>query len=345
MFYIKRNYEEYGPYSSNQIKEGYKNGEILKRDLIRHNKTNKYINVDEFLSLNNVSIRQNQESPNNILKNIFKLHKVFINPFNYLHLKNNDNSIIYILLGIVLMPVIGLYASSIPIISYIIFGLYFAGIWAVILYKVLGTKQTEIKAIFAVGLITVVVSFVTISLFHKTSLWFLFESHIKSNNLIYKFFSNFFGVAIIEELIKQVVLYLIILNEKKVIIPRTAIFYGMIAGLSFGIFEGIEYQMTLNKTFSVDDNYFLNLIRLTSLPFFHSIWSGIGAYLISLSFILINYKFSFRLLGLFIPAILHAFYNTFELNIFGIMIVVFSSVLLTVVITRSDIVREKLIKI
>ena len=116
----------------------------------------------------------------------------------------------------------------------------------------------------------------------------------------------------------------------------------MIAGLSFGIFEGIEYQMTLNKTFTMDVNYFTNIIRLTSLPFFHAIWAGIGAYFISLSFIELKYKYSFRIMGLFIPALLHALYNTFGLNVFGVAIVILSTILLTVYLTKSDMVGKQL---
>ena len=124
-----------------------------------------------------------------------------------------------------------------------------------------------------------------IYLFHETSLWAIFKDNMYSSNLILSFFSMLFGVAIIEELIKQIFVYYVIYKNRNVTLPRTAIFYGMIAGLSFGILEGYEYQLTVNKTFDVDNNYFLNIIRLTSLPFFHAIWAGIGAYFASLSFI------------------------------------------------------------
>ena len=65
------------------------------------------------------------------------------------------------------------------------------------------------------------------------------------NNIILKFLAMLFGVAILEEALKQVFVYVTIIRDKKVILPRTTILYGMIAGLSFGIFEGIEYQMNL----------------------------------------------------------------------------------------------------
>lgn len=342
MFYIKRNTIEYGPFSADKVKAGCDSGNIILRDLIRHKNTQKYITIAEFLKLNNIQIQQTEEQIDEVFFNIFKLQSVFINPFKYLNSSIKENEIIYILLAIVLIPVLALYTSGIPMLSYSIYGLYFASIWGLILYKIIATKQTDLKIILIISITTILASIFSIELFHQTSIWSVFDKLIYSNNIILKFFAMLFGVAILEEALKQVFVYVTIIRDKKVILPRTAILYGMIAGLSFGIFEGIEYQMNLNKSFSVDVNYFTNIIRITSLPFFHAIWAGIGAYFISLSFIELKYKYSFRIMGLFIPSLLHALYNTFGLNVFGIAIIILSSILLTVYLTKSDMVGKQL---
>ena len=342
MFYIKRNTKEYGPFSADKVKEGCDSGNIILRDLIRHENTQKYITIAEFLKLNNIQIQQTEEQIDEVFFNIFKLQSVFINPFKYLNSSIKENAIIYILLAIVLIPVLALYTSGVPMLSYSIYGLYFASIWGLILYKIIATKQTDLKIILIISITTILSSIFSIELFHQTSIWSVFSKLIYSNNIILKFLAMLFGVAILEEALKQVFVYVTIIRDKKVILPRTTILYGMIAGLSFGIFEGIEYQMNLNKSFSVDVNYFTNIIRITSLPFFHAIWAGIGAYFISLSFIELKYKYSFRIMGLFIPALLHALYNTFGLNVFGIAIIILSSILLTVYLTKSDMVGKQL---
>jgi len=342
MFYIKRNTKEYGPFSADKVKEGCDSGNIILRDLIRHENTQKYITIAEFLKLNNIQIFQTEEQIDEVFFNIFKLQSVFINPFKYLNSSIKENAIIYILLAIVLIPVLALYTSGVPMLSYSIYGLYFASIWGLILYKIIATKQTDLKIILMISITTILSSIFSIELFHQTSIWSVFSKLIYSNNIILKFLAMLFGVAILEEALKQVFVYVTIIRDKKVILPRTTILYGMIAGLSFGIFEGIEYQMNLNKSFSVDVNYFTNIIRITSLPFFHAIWAGIGAYFISLSFIELKYKYSFRIMGLFIPALLHALYNTFGLNVFGIAIIILSSILLTVYLTKSDMVGKQL---
>jgi RsiW-degrading membrane proteinase PrsW (M82 family) len=342
MFYIKRNTIEYGPFNAEKVKADCISGNILLRDLIRHENTQKYITIAEFLKLNNIQIQQTEEQIDEVFFNIFKLQSVFINPFKYLNSSIKENAIIYILLAIVLIPVLALYTSGIPMLSYSIYGLYFASIWGLILYKIIATKQTDLKIILMISITTILSSIFSIELFHQTSIWSVFSKLIYSNNIILKFLAMLFGVAILEEALKQVFVYVTIIRDKKVILPRTTILYGMIAGLSFGIFEGIEYQMNLNKSFSVDVNYFTNIIRITSLPFFHAIWAGIGAYFISLSFIELKYKYSFRIMGLFIPALLHALYNTFGLNVFGIAIIILSSILLTVYLTKSDMVGKQL---
>ena len=343
MFFIKRNRNEFGPYNDKQIKLGYASGNILKRDLIRHDKTDKYISVVEFLKINKIQLKQNEESFLDVFFNLIKLKSVFVNPFKYLKRGGDENTILYFFLGILLIPVIAAFSfSSTPIISYYIYGLYFASIWALILYKLIAPRQASLKAALTISLSTIIISVILIKLFHDTIIWTKISGYLSSENLILSFTSMFFGVAIIEELLKQLFVYLVIFRERHVTMPRAAIFYGMIAGLSFGIFEGVEYQLTFNKTLDVNSNYFLNIIRLTSLPFFHAIWSGIGAYFASLSFVELNYKYSLRIMGLLIPSILHALYNISGINILGISTIIISSILLTVYLTKSDLVGKKL---
>lgn len=340
MFYIKRNIEEFGPYNSQQIKQSFADGTLLKKDLIRHQNTDKYITVFEFLRINNLRVSQNEERIVDLFKNVFSIQKVFLNPFKYLKSGFKENTIIFLFLAIVLIPVLALAFVEFPIVSYSIYGFYFASIWGLVLYKTIATNQVYFKSIIQIVIGTIMSSTLIIYLFHSSLLWEEIDMLIKAENILKKFLGMFFGVAIIEEALKQLFIYLEISRNKTVTIVRTAIFYGMISGLSFGILEGIEYQVTLNKELGVDQNYFYNIIRLTSLPFFHAIWAGIGAYFISLSFMMLKFKYTLRILGLVIPAILHALYNTLGLNILGILTIVFSAILLTVYLTKSNFVGK-----
>ena len=175
MFYIKRNTKEYGPFSADKVKEGCDSGNIILRDLIRHENTQKYITIAEFLKLNNIQIQQTEEQIDEVFFNIFKLQSVFINPFKYLNSSIKENAIIYILLAIVLIPVLALYTSGVPMLSYSIYGLYFASIWGLILYKIIATKQTDLKIILMISITTILSSIFSIELFHQTSIWSVFS--------------------------------------------------------------------------------------------------------------------------------------------------------------------------
>lgn len=85
------------------------------------------------------------------------------------------------------------------------------------------------------------------------------------------------GVA----LCKAAILFWLVKRPSQLLIPQTVVFYGMMSGLGFGIYEGVNYQMNLNRTQGIDQAYFLNIARLTSLPFLHAVWSGLVGYFIS----------------------------------------------------------------
>ena len=345
MFYIKRNDTEFGPFSSNQVKSAFVDGKILKRDLIRHNDTNNFISLSQFFKINNIYLEQREESVLDIIPDLLKTNSVFLNPFQYLKDGIKDNMIIIYLLAIVLIPIVALFFSIVPFIAYVIYGFYFALIWGLILYKTIATPQVELNKTILIAVGTITFSFIFISLLHLSPLGNLINSLIDANSFILNAFGMFFGVAIIEEFSKQLFVFGTINFSKKITFTRTAIFYGMISGLAFGIFEGIEYQMSINKQLEIDQNYFYNIIRLTSLPFFHAIWAGIGAYFTSLSFIDIKYKYTFLIYSIVIPSILHASYNLFGLNIFGISVIIISAIFLIVYLTKSDNIGIELNKI
>lgn len=342
MFFIQRELNEYGPYSADKVIELFKEGNILSKDQIRHANTDKFILIHEFLSINHLSVSQNSEKVTEIFNNLFKLIFSFIKFWDYLNSGLQSNKELIVLILIVITPITGLFFVQFPVIVYGIYGLYFASIWSLILYKTIATNQVIFNKTLIVFIGTILVSTFIISAIHITQIGSFIKTFIESENLILKFITMFFGVAIIEEFCKQIFVYWIINSNKFITTTRTAIFYGMIAGIAFGIFEGMEYQIGINKEMNIDENYFFNVLRLTSLPFFHAIWAGIGAYLLTLSYILIKFKYSLRIIALFIPALFHALYNTFGLTIIGIGVVIVSFLLLIIYLTKSNLINNQL---
>jgi RsiW-degrading membrane proteinase PrsW (M82 family) len=139
-----------------------------------------------------------------------------------------------------------------------------------------------------------------------------------SSNFLSRALGMFFAVGINEEICKAAIIFWLVKRPGSILAPQTVVFYGMISGLGFGIYEGVSYQQTINREQGVDAAYFLNIARLTSLPFLHAIWTGIAAYFISFSALVPKKKYGLWILAIVTPATLHAIYNTFGWNIIGL---------------------------
>lgn len=52
-----------------------------------------------------------------------------------------------------------------------------------------------------------------------------------------------FGVGVTEELAKMIPLLLISRKAKEPLIPQTMVFYGLMSGIAFGVFEGVNIRL------------------------------------------------------------------------------------------------------
>ena len=120
-----------------------------------------------------------------------------------------------------------------------------------------------------------------------------------------------FGVGLSEELAKMVPLLIILARAKEPLLPRTLVFYGLMAGIAFGVFEGVQYQTTVNTQLDYTSAFYGNIARLTSLPFLHAIWCGIAGYFLAFANLYPRYRHALYFLAVAIPALLHGLYDTF----------------------------------
>lgn len=133
-----------------------------------------------------------------------------------------------------------------------------------------------------------------------------------------------FGVAIIEEAAKMFMLYVLWTRRLP---PRTMMFYGLMAGLGFGIYEGVAYQSSQNLKISFPTGqptaegaavyYMLNILRITSLPFLHAMWTGIAGYFIGFAGQYPSRRGGLLFAAVAVPSLLHATYNTFSTSLIG----------------------------
>ena len=151
-------------------------------------------------------------------------------------------------------------------------------------------------------------------------------------------------VGIHEELCKAAILFWLVLRPGIILMPQTMVLYGVMSGLGFGIYEGVNYQQTVNRAQGVDLAYFMDVARLTSLPFLHAIWTGIAGYFISFATIFPKKRYGLWAVGIAIPALLHAIYNTMGWSLPGLAAAFLGVVLLMMYLTNCVRMQQSLSK-
>lgn len=345
MYYINRNNQDFGPFSEKAIIDGYKRGMVLKKDRIKKDGFHNYLSVEEYLHQYAINVKgPSERNVFSLFKNLGKVTSNFLFPFKDLRRGWFENKTLIFLLFLVFFPALGVAYTNSILVIYWLLAFYFSIIWGVIFYNMFSTPQVKYKMAVGVYLFTAIFSAIFVPLANLLPPVSYLLELAYSQYFLSNLAGMFLGVGFIEELSKAFVIFLIIKYTKEIISPQTAIFYGLISGLGFGIFEGVYYQIGLNHELELDMAYFMNLIRLTSLPFFHAIWAGISAFFIAMSFITPKMKYSLRIFGILLPALIHGLYNTLGWSIAGFGIVLLSTILLMVYLTKSKSLHATIIK-
>lgn len=203
--------------------------------------------------------------------------------------------------------------------------LYFSVLWAAFFYHAFPAPKVNLRdaafcffgSAFSCTLLLYLAYYFTP--IHWLAPW------VQSDNLWLRWIGFIGSAGLAEEFCKAVILVILFRRQDK-LNPHTMLFYGLMSGLGFGIYEGVRYQFKLNWGFTQtpEGYYLLNVLRLTSLPFLHAVWSGIAGHFIGLAF---NYPAHSRklwLVAIGVPAVLHGTYNTFSRTPFGLLVAVFS---------------------
>lgn len=239
-----------------------------------------------------------------------------------------------VLAAIGLAPLLALALAPGAFFGYWAIALYFSSLWALFLYCLFKTPQvlpqTSVLCFFFTGMISITGLLILQQIFP----WTVLYAFAASQNSLLRATGMFLGVGIHEELVKAAILFCLVRRPGSLLIPQTVVFYGMMSGLGFGIYEGVTYQRTINREQMVDVAYFLDVIRLTSLPFLHAIWTGIAGYFISFAALVPGKRYGLWIVAILIPAILHGFYDTMGPNIFGLGIALLSVLLLIIYLSN-----------
>ncbi|NCC60411.1 MAG: PrsW family intramembrane metalloprotease [Verrucomicrobiae bacterium] len=343
---VQRNGVEYGPYSIASTLSALESGKLLLHDLAR--------DADDltssFDSLRLLLIRHNIPIPKSLgilrieqmKRDVSSIAWGIIFPWNELKSCNwlNDKKLLY-LSFVGLLPMFAMAVLPTGWTGYWAIALYFSALWSIYFYYLFKTPQVEARLCPTIFFITGLGSILVLTCLQIMPPWTWLYALSKSKYILPRFIGMFFSVGLNEEICKAAILFWIVRRPGKLLMPQTVVFYGLISGLGFGIYEGVTYQMTVNRAAGVDVAYFLNIARLTSLPFFHAILTGIAGYYISYAALYPNKRYSLTLLAICVPALLHTVYNTFGWNLLGLASVFFSILLLMTYLSNCRTLQKK----
>lgn len=331
--YVIRNNQQYGPYDEYTLLSYVNNGQILKQDRAIEAGGNKVHTVTFYLK--QARLKPQIENKGNIFSQLSAIGSELIFPRTALFSKQFLSDQRFLILALVgLLPMV---IMNIPLGGFFIFyevSLYFSIIWGLFFYASFKTPQVKLKTTLSVFFLTQLCVFVAWDIFGLPKL-----------NPFYALCDTVFpiriagftlGVGLTEELGKLIPLLIILKMAKEPLIPQTMVFYGLMSGIAFGVYEGVQYQMTVNAEQTYDVSFFLNIARLTSLPFLHACWCGISGYFLSFAHLYPKYRRGLYVLALVVPSLIHGLYDSFaNFPIVPLILVFFGLMLLSIYLKQG----------
>lgn len=317
MIYILRNNQQYGPYTEQTLLSYVENGQILLQDRAIKDNNSEVKTVGCFLREARLSIHLKHQG--NLLAQLKDIGTELIIPKSSIATKQwlSDKR----LLTLALIGLVPSMLMMFPLGDFLTFysiALYFSGIWGLFFYYFFKTSQVSAKITMGVFFLTQLFVFLVWDLLGLASLNPFY--HIIGMISIFNMLGYILGVGVTEELAKAISLFMICKCAKEPLIPQTMVYYGLMSGIAFGVFEGVQYQMGVNAELGYTESFFMNIARLTCLPFLHAVWCGIAGYFIAFANLYPKYRISLYFLAIAIPAVLHGLYDTFCGSLLGMFI-------------------------
>lgn len=179
--------------------------------------------------------------------------------------------------------------------------------------------RTGIAAFFATGVLGLLLVSVLQQLPPLSWLYSLTES----SALPVRVGAFVLGVGLLEEAGKGLVIWLL-LRSGAVRDASDGVFYGLMSGLGFGVYEAVAYTELVNAreaaamswragstSIGLYGYFVATAVRIVSLPLLHAVWSALLGYFVGLSLAARRKGRAVLLLGLTLAAVLHGLYDAF----------------------------------
>lgn len=339
MLIITRNDHDYGPFDEREVARYVEEGRLLLHDKARDADTGREGIVRDFLMAK--GLRPHVRNNGTLGQQLDYVGREFIFPRESMRRTNlfEDKRMI-------ILAVVGLSLSFImmmPVGGYLAFyvvSLYFATIWGMFFYYMFRTRQVNLKTTVSTFFLTQLGVFIIFSGLNQLNFFYVFTHAPFPLSIV----GYILGVGLTEEFAKQVPLYILQNRSREPMLPQTMVYYGLMAGIAFGVFEGVQYQTQVNIQADYTTAFVLNIARLTSLPFLHAVWAGIGGYFIGMAGLYPRYRKALCTLAAVIPATLHGLYDSFAgvMYLVALAVAVVSVLLLMGYLERSGAIRQRL---
>ena len=345
MYFVIRNNQQYGPYSLDALWQYVEAGQLLLHDqACEVNNPSTKQTIKYYLKQNNVKVKITHKG--RLFSQIKDIGKELIFPKDVMQRNTwlSDRRLLLLsLVGLVpllLLNLVGWLAEVAPVVVFYSISLYFSVIWGLFFYYFFKTKQVKLKTALLIFFLTQAVVFVVFGfgLNFINPFYFIGED----TGFLMRIVFYLFAVGITEEMVKAVPLWIVLARSKEPLIPQTLVFYGLMSGIAFGVFEGVEYQMTVNAELDYTSSFFLNIARLTSLPFLHAVWCGIAGYFSAFAMLYPKYRKSLYFLAIAVPAVLHGLYDSLGGGFIGVLISFVGVVLLMTYLKKGVNYQSKL---
>ena len=337
MYTIIRNNQTFGPFSIEALKNAVEDGKLLKNDkLFENDDSSRVTTVRKILKQNHIKVHVKNNG--SILSQLNIIGRELLLPKDLFQKATwTDEKRLPILALVGLVPLLLTFIIANDFLTFYSISLYFSIIWGIFFYGFFKTKQVQLGITIKVFFLTQICVFLIWGFgLNNINIFYYLNG---SSSLTMKMVFFIFAVGVTEEFAKAIPLLLIAGRSREVLIPHTLVFYGLMSGVAFGVFEGVQYQMGVNQGLDYSQSFFMNIARLTSLPFLHAIWCGIAGYFVGFAHIYPKYRRSLYFLAIVIPALLHGIYDTFCGTLGGMLIalpVTFFAVALLMCYLKND---------
>lgn len=132
---------------------------------------------------------------------------------------------------------------------------------------------------------------------------------LKIPELATVFLNVFIGVALVEEMLKYLIIREKVLNHHEFDEPTDAAIYMIIAALGFAAIENILILFQLGPTFLFGKALEISIFRFWGATLLHALASGLIGYFLALSIMAKQNKSKMLIFGLTVGVLLHGLYN------------------------------------